>query len=106
MVSMLALLLLAVRIGEVRGMYTMDRTMDHRYDMKNQGRFAGSASAADGGKLRNVATAEEWKDFPCFDFVGAGFDYAAAWFGQAKSLEAIPQGKIFHAYQLGGMVSI
>lgn len=32
--------------------------------------------------------AESWNDFSCFDFVGGGFDYAAAWFGQAKILEA------------------
>ena len=69
MVSVMALLLLAVRIGEVRGMYTMDQAMDYRYDMKNQGDLLEAL-------LPQMAetcakTAEEWKDFSCFDFVGA-----------------------------------
>ena len=98
MVSVMALLLLAVRIGEVRGMYTMDQAMDYRYDMKNQGDLLEAL-------LPQMAetcakTAEEWKDFPCFDFVGAGFDYAAVWPGE----DAGGHRKIFHAYQLGGMV--
>lgn len=86
MVSVMAMLLLAVRIGEVKGRYTMDQAMDYRYDMRNQGELL------EGLLPRMVkqcaALALEWKDFPCFDFVGAGFDYAAAWFGQAKMLEA------------------
>lgn len=86
MVSVLALLLLAVRIGEVRGMYTMDQAMDYRYDMKNQGDLLEALLPQMAETCAKMA--EEWKDFPCFDFVGAGFDYAAAWFGQAKMLEA------------------
>lgn len=86
MVSVMALLLLAVRIGEVRGMYTMDQAMDYRYDMKNQGDLLEALLPQMAETCAKMA--EEWKDFPCFDFVGAGFDYAAAWFGQAKMLEA------------------
>lgn len=86
LVSVLALLLLAIRFGEVRHNYTMDQAMDYRADIQRQG-----------GLLRALlpemeeacaAVAEKWKDFPCYDFVGSGFDYAAAWLGQAKILEA------------------
>lgn len=86
MVSVMALLLLAIRIGEVRGMYTMDQAMDYRFDMRNQGDLLEALLPEMAEKCAGIA--EGWKDFPCFDFVGAGFDYAAAWFGQAKMLEA------------------
>ena len=32
--------------------------------------------------------ADAWKGFDAFDFSGAGNDYAAAWFGHAKTFEA------------------
>lgn len=32
--------------------------------------------------------ANEWQNFSTFDFIGSGFDYAAAWYGYAKILEA------------------
>ncbi len=87
MVSIMALLLLAIRFGEVRGRYTMDLAMDYRYDMKSQGALLGKLLP----KMENICgkVAEEWKDYPCYDFIGAGFDYATAWFGQAKMLEAV-----------------
>ena len=37
MVSVMSLLLLAIRFGEVRGSYTMDQAMDYRFDMRAQG---------------------------------------------------------------------
>ena len=36
-----------------------------------------------------LALAKEWKDLEAFDFVGAGQDYATAWFGHAKVYEAM-----------------
>ncbi|WP_373214475.1 SIS domain-containing protein [Ruminococcus sp. 5_1_39BFAA] len=86
LVSVMALLLLAVRFGEVRGKYTMDQAMDYRYDIENQGKLLEKLLPE--MKMSCEKVAEEWKDFPCYDFVGAGFDYATAWFGQAKILEA------------------
>ena len=85
-VSVMALLLLAIRFGEVRHQYTMDQAMDYRYDIRNQGALLEELLPQMDSICEKVA--EEWKDFPCFDFVGAGFDYAAAWYGQAKILEA------------------
>lgn len=86
MVSVMAILLLAVRIGEVRGRYTMDQAMDYRYDMRNQGKLLEELLPRMAKEC--AALAFNWKELSCFDFVGAGFDYAAAWFGQAKMLEA------------------
>ena len=86
MVSVLSLLLLAIRFGEVRLKYTMDQAMDYREDIKRQA----DALEALLPEMEDTCAslAEQWKDFPCYDFIGAGFDYATAWFGQAKILEA------------------
>lgn len=85
-VSVIALLLLAIRFGEVRGKYTMDEAMDMRYDIRNQGEMLEKLLP----EMENICekVAEEWKDFDCYDFVGSGFDYATAWFGYCKVLEA------------------
>jgi len=85
-VSVMALLLLAVRFGEVRHRYPMNQAMDYRIDMRNQGDLLKDLLPAMDKASKKVA--EEWKDFPCYDFIGSGFDYATAWFGQAKILEA------------------
>lgn len=86
-VSVLALLLLAIRFGEVRHNYTMDRAMDYRADLRAQGDLL-AALLPEMAEIC-ATTAERWKDFLCFDFIGSGFDYATAWFGQAKILEAM-----------------
>lgn len=86
LVSVMALLLLAVRIGEVKGTYTMDQSMDYRYDIREQGNLLEALLPEMAEKCAEIS--ETWKSFSCFDYVGAGFDYAAAWFGQAKMLEA------------------
>lgn len=84
--SVLTLLLLAVRIGEVRGAYTMDRAGELRQD------FLCQADALDrllpDMDQKTAELARRWKGFNCFDFVGGGFDYAAAFYGHAKILEA------------------
>lgn len=86
MVSVMSLLLLAIRFGEVRLQYTMDQAMAYREDIKNQGRVLRTLLPQMEENCAEIA--EIWKDFPCYDFVGAGFDYATAWFGHAKILEA------------------
>lgn len=86
MVSVMSLLLLAVRFGEVRLQYTMDQAMAYRADIKNQGQALKKLLPQ--MEETCAAVAENWKDFRCYDFVGAGFDYATAWFGHAKILEA------------------
>jgi len=85
-VSLIALQLLAIRIGEIRGKYTMDTAMDYRYDLKNQGETL--SEMLEKMDETSLKVAKEFKNMPCYDFVGSGFDYATAWFGQAKILEA------------------
>ncbi len=86
LVALLALLLLAIRIGEVRGRYTMDQAMDYRYDLLRQADALEECLPAMDGQMK--ALADSWKDLEAFDFIGAGPDYASAWFGQAKIYEA------------------
>lgn len=86
LVSVMSLLLLAIRFGEVRLNYTMDQAMAYREDMKKQGQALRELLPQMEETCAQVA--EEWKDFSCYDFIGAGFDYATAWFGHAKILEA------------------
>ena len=84
--SLEALLLLAIRIGEVRGRYTMDQANAYRKDIKKCGeRISGSLQAVDETVYK---IAEQWKDFGGFDYVGAGLDYGSAWYGHAKMIEA------------------
>lgn len=87
LVSVLLLLLLAIRFGEVRGRYTMDQAMAYRDDILVQAtKQEALLPAMDDAML---ALAKEWKDLEAFDFVGAGQDYATAWFGHAKVYEAM-----------------
>lgn len=86
LVSLMALLLLAIRFGEVRGRYTMDQAMDYRDDLLAQAQTLEEMLPAMDHQMKELAGA--WKDLEAFDFIGAGPDYAAAWFGQAKIYEA------------------
>ena len=85
-VSLMALLLLAIRIGEVRGRYTMDQAKAYRKDILAQADMLEKMLPEMDEKVFDLASL--WKDMHHFDFVGAGFDYATAWFGKAKAFEA------------------
>ncbi len=87
MVSVMSLLLIAIRIGEALGRYTMDEAMDMRLDMVEQGRQLKAMLPELCGKM--CALAEQWKDLEAFDFIGSGPDYGSAWFGHAKIFEAL-----------------
>ena len=86
LVSVLSLLLLAIRLGEVRGRYTMDQANAYRKDLLRQGEALERLLPALDEKTE--ALAGQWKDFDAFDFTGAGKDLAAAWYGHAKIFEA------------------
>lgn len=87
MVSVMSLLLIALRIGEVRGRYTMDAAMEMRLDMLEQGRQLAQLLPGMSDQIYEIAG--KWKDMEAFDFIGAGPDYANAWFGHAKIFEAL-----------------
>jgi len=86
MVSVMALLLMAIRIGEVRGCYTMDQAMDYRRDIGAQADQLETMLPQMDEAVNSIA--EHWSQLQAYDFVGAGFDYAAAWYGHAKIYEA------------------
>ena len=86
LVSVMALYLLAIRIGEVRGRYTMDTAKSYRKDILKAGEgLVALLPQMDEAMLK---TAKVWKDFHHFDFCGAGFDEATAFFSMAKVFEA------------------
>lgn len=88
-VSLIALLLLAIRIGEVRGKITMDWANVLRKDILSQaGKLEAMLPQID-AKIGNLS--ESWDKLEAWDFVGAGSDYASAWYGQAKIFEATGQ---------------
>lgn len=85
-VTLMALLLMAIRMGEVRGRYTMDVAMSYREDIAIiSDRLQENLLEID-KQMKELAN--EWQNFSTFDFIGSGFDYAAAWYGYAKILEA------------------
>ncbi len=87
LVSVLTLLLMAIRIGEVRGVNTMDWSSALRKDIITQADMLEKMLPEMDKQV--FAVAESWKAFNAFDFVGAGFDYASAWYGHAKIFEAV-----------------
>jgi glucosamine--fructose-6-phosphate aminotransferase (isomerizing) len=87
--SLLALLLIAIRIGEVRGCYTMDEAMAMRGDIGSQAAALEQLLPGMDGQM--AALARSWQHLEAWDFVGAGPDYATAWYGHAKVLEATGQ---------------
>ena len=87
MVALMSLFLIAIRIGEVRGNYTMDYAMDIRHEMAAMADKMEDALCKMDQQVINLA--ESWKDMEAYDFIGSGADYAAAWFGHTKIFEAL-----------------
>ena len=86
LVSVLTLLLVSIRIGEVRGRITMDQANGYRRDILAQADSLEKMLPEMDAVARQ--TAERWRSVNAFDFIGSGFDYAAAFYGHAKMLEA------------------
>jgi glucosamine--fructose-6-phosphate aminotransferase (isomerizing) len=84
--SQLALLLIAVRIGEVRGHLDWAAATARRRDILALSEAAQETVLACDQAAR--ALAEEWRDADAFVFVGGGPNYATALFSAAKVLEA------------------
>lgn len=87
LVSVMSLLLVAIRIGEVRGVYTMDEAMAMRLDMPKQGHRLAEMLPVMAGQMQEQA--RQWQEMEAYDFAGAGPDYANGCYGQAKIFEAL-----------------
>lgn len=87
LVSLMALLLIAIRIGEVRGRYTMDTAMNMRYDMLEQARQL--EIMLPDLKKKMLALAQVWKKMEAYDFIGTGMEFGTAWYCHAKILEQL-----------------
>jgi len=86
LVSMLSLLTIAIRLGEVRGRYTMEKAQYYRNSICTYAeQFKGSLEKLD-IQMFEIARRNASKDL--FDFIGSGGNYATAWFSQAKIIEA------------------
>ena len=84
--NQIGLLLVAIRIGEVRG-HILTRDADQlRKEIERLGDAAEETIAASDAAARSLA--EEWKDAQEFVFVGGGPNFASALFSAAKILEA------------------
>lgn len=86
-VSLLALLFLALQIGHKKGFICvrekrkfLDGIKKQMYDLNNL------LPEMDQVLLE---AAYRWREKTAFDFIGAGPDYASAWFGHAKIIEAL-----------------
>lgn len=86
-VSLMALLLIAIRIGEVRGRYPMDTAMSMRYDMMAQASQLEELLPDMDSSMKQLA--ENWMDLEAFDFVGTGMEYGTAWYAHAKVVEQL-----------------
>jgi len=88
-VSLITLVLLAIRIAEVRGKITMDRANVLRQDIVSQAEKLELMLPQIDSQLNLLA--KSWDKLEAWDFVGAGSDYASAWYGHAKIFEATGQ---------------
>ncbi len=88
-VSILSLLLLATRIGEVRGRYTMDYANVLRDEILSQ--CDSLIPTLDDVDLKVLSIAKQWEKNEAWDFIASGSDYATAWYSMAKVMEATGQ---------------
>lgn len=86
-VSLMSLLLLAIRIGEVRGKFTMDHAMDRRNDMLRQADELEQSLPEIDRQMKLLAAS--WDRMDGFDFVGTGMEFGTAWYCHAKVLEQL-----------------
>ena len=86
-VSVLALLLLAIRIGEVRGRYSMDEAMRMRLDMLSQADELERLLPSIESEMKELSI--RWSDLDGYDFIGTGMEFGSAWYAHAKVLEML-----------------
>lgn len=89
LISVLSLLLMAIRIGEVRGRYTMDHANELRGELLDQAeRFIKNLADIDNQVFE---ISKQFQDNEAWDFIGNSSDYATAWYSMAKVMEATGQ---------------
>lgn len=86
LVSMLALAIIAIRIGEVKGRYLMTDAARYREEICQCSKaYQKNLSDLD-KQMAEIARVNEQKKL--FDFIGSGGNAGTAWFSQAKIIEA------------------
>jgi glutamine---fructose-6-phosphate transaminase (isomerizing) len=85
-INQVALLLMAIRIGEVKGTITTPEATQHRQDLLGMATIIEEAIAKNDGAIQQLAQA--WKEADEFVFVGGGPNFGMALFSAAKILEA------------------
>ena len=87
LVSILALLLLAIHFGELNGYLTSAEIGNYKHDITSQAELLARMLPDINSRIFEVANG--WKLMEAFDFIGSGPDYATAWYGHAKIFEAV-----------------
>lgn len=85
-ISLLALLLLAIRLGEVNERYSQGEANAMREELKNTADAIEATIEAVSDRTRELA--ERFAEYGNFVFVGDGPNFATAMFGAAKVIEA------------------
>lgn len=84
--SLMGLIALAVRIGEIKDNYHMNEADTIRQEIINMGEAV--LETYEAAKEPAQQAAELYKDAPFFSFVGSGPSYGTAYFSSAKLVEA------------------
>lgn len=84
--NLIALYLLAIRLGEVRGNYTMDEASALRKELRDAADLIEGAITSLDTPLENLSL--RWKELELFEVLGSGPDRGTAAYGVAKLIEA------------------
>jgi glutamine---fructose-6-phosphate transaminase (isomerizing) len=86
-VSLLGLVQLAIRCGEVRGRYTMDQARRLRDELRDTADAV--ATTIESAAVHVADLSSEWRDYDAIEFLGSGPARGSAAFGAAKVLEEV-----------------
>jgi glucosamine 6-phosphate synthetase-like amidotransferase/phosphosugar isomerase protein len=86
-ISLVTLYLLAIRLGEVRGVHTADEATALRRELERTADAMRTTVEALEEPLRKLA--DDWSSLANFEFLGSGSDRGTAAYGAAKCLEAV-----------------
>lgn len=93
LVSMLALLIIAIRIGEVKGRYPMTHAEGYRKEICEYARAYQEVMPTLDRQMAKIANENQEKEL--FDFIGSGGNTGTAWFSQAKIIEATGEWAVY-----------